>query len=509
MAAAPEAGSSGGSHAVRQRIAQEKKTYEEQLAQVALLLGDQKRRTAEARQKVADLEALCADIRAECEAARQDVQKKQDKRKGSAPSGAAEAGPQNTAQAAKELAAEHGRRAAPVFVQSLCKYHKQERAKQDGGGKFWKKEKKDSRSDDDPRLQSMRLEMPQGAMGPARTTASAFALTIACADPQATRSRTLDDLASEGATTRLVFSLKEDTKPEELEPLLAAARQYFERYFAERARDEGATPEVKTEIVGRRLISTATVTVGDARRAQGMLAKVQKLAAGELSELMSRRDSPSDASPTSATESPTPVGSPLEDGRDAKGRHPVLGQYSEEQCRDALRMLQHTQFHCSFEMQSSFGDLFKDGQLDWDFFNYCSGHAETTLARIVYKALQRVVEVYSTIAAAKMSLGGKFYKRMTFRLDGGLFRALREDRELASALDRNVQRLLGHRVAIDDRVVENLRVLSASVATLDQFRVVLPGVTLHAQFQGLDFFGITRRGVELKLARSHADPHAV
>lgn len=98
------------------------------------------------------------------------------------------------------------------------------------------------------------------------------------------------------------------------------------------------------------------------------------------------------------------------------------------------------------QLSQPFSELIRGGGIDWDFFNSCTGCAEVTFERGVYKSLQKVCDMFSAVAAAKMQLGGKFYKRMTFKVDPGLFRALREDRELAGHLSSAMDKFVGEPV---------------------------------------------------------------
>lgn len=52
-----------------------------------------------------------------------------------------------------------------------------------------------------------------------------------------------------------------------------------------------------------------------------------------------------------------------------------------------------------------------------------------------------------------------------------------------------------------EKGVENLRVLARCVESLDQLRIIMSHVTLQAQVQGLDFFGLSLRAAELKLSQ--------
>eukprot|EP01065_Artemidia_motanka_P008604 TRINITY_DN14342_c0_g2_i1.p1 TRINITY_DN14342_c0_g2~~TRINITY_DN14342_c0_g2_i1.p1 ORF type:complete len:540 (+),score=141.00 TRINITY_DN14342_c0_g2_i1:61-1620(+) len=496
--------SCGGASAVRDRIKQEHKAHAEQLQSVGELLGDQRTRTEAARQRVQELRALCGDIQSEVDVARLALQRKvaeqeKAKEKSRAKKGGTD-GIEGGAQEMKRIVADAVRRTAPIFVQTLCKHNKAalKKIREGGGSKLpWRGKGKDPQ-ETAYRTQHMRLEMPQGAMGPCREPAAGCTATLVCMDPQETQKRSLEDVAGEGATTRLVFTLRDDVPPDELQQLLDSAKAYFEKYFAARARDEGAVPEVTTQVSGRRLISTATVHV-ERGRVGGLLGKAQALISGELAALggsgespASRRSSMSSspqgrATPPAAGRATPPAAGPKET---RSFRETVLGPFSEEEAREALRLVQYTQLHVSVQMQRPFHELVCRRRLNWDYFNHCSGSGDVTLQRGVYKALQKVVDVFSSLAAAKMSLGGKFYDRMTFRLDGGLFRALREDHEVASFLERAMEKFIGSKVEVDAELLGHLSVLAKSVHTLDQFRVQLPGATLQIQFQGFDFFGL-------------------
>eukprot|EP01059_Diplonema_ambulator_P013841 TRINITY_DN24518_c0_g1_i1.p1 TRINITY_DN24518_c0_g1~~TRINITY_DN24518_c0_g1_i1.p1 ORF type:complete len:462 (+),score=102.43 TRINITY_DN24518_c0_g1_i1:62-1447(+) len=357
--------------------------------------------------------------------------------------------------------------ALPVFVQTLTQYNladEERRANPSSTSKlkFWKKPSSPEASPDQkdgPRHLYLNLEIPNGVHGPCKNPASGFAIALTCKEPK----KSLEELAEEGGSVTLVFALREGgTGTEEV---VDSAKKYFEEWFASRAKEEGATPDIDIKVTESTLVVTARLSV-TRDKVGGLLGRLESVASGEF-----------------------------------LGKDNVLGKYTEDQVKDALSQLRHTRLTGNFNSDVGFEDMVKGGAVNWDFFDKVTGTGDLVLERCVYKAVQKVVDIFSTVAAAKMSIGGKFFRRLNFKVDGLIFKALKEDATLVTSLDQSIESLLGSSIKVTPDIMHHLQVLSSSIKYVRSAAVELPAVSLNLQFQNLDFFGIVNDAAKLALER--------
>ncbi|KAJ9439945.1 hypothetical protein DIPPA_32451 [Diplonema papillatum] len=275
------------------------------------------------------------------------------------------------------------------------------------------------------------------------------------------------------------------------------SRRYFEEYFASRAKSEGALPEVDVRITSTSMIVSGKLSV-DKKRVGGLLGKIQDLAAGEfLAASKEAKEARGELSPDGVRRNVKAQPVSIRD----QAANPILGKYTEDEAKEAIRQLHHTRVSATFTSSHPYDNLLAAGKMNWEFFDEITGSAQLTLERAVYKSLQKVVEMFSSFAAAKMSVGGKMFKKLNFKVDGLLFKSLKEDSELKAMIEEKIEQGMGQAVGLTDEIMDHLTVLEKSISSIRTFSIVLPAVSVQLQVQGLDFFGIAASGARLAMSK--------
>eukprot|EP01063_Lacrimia_lanifica_P011686 TRINITY_DN18402_c0_g1_i1.p1 TRINITY_DN18402_c0_g1~~TRINITY_DN18402_c0_g1_i1.p1 ORF type:complete len:524 (+),score=208.49 TRINITY_DN18402_c0_g1_i1:60-1631(+) len=323
-----------------------------------------------------------------------------------------------------------------------------------------------------PRIVMMALDIPEGLKGGCNgPAASQVEITLKCKDPA---DQTIEDLAAAGAKVELVFGTRGGQgSKEKTAELIAAAKEYFHNYFSDVIKAQGASPDVHIALSDTHLTATGTCKV-ERENVGGVLGKLQGLASGELDEATSQA---------------------------------ILGKYSTQHAQESLRALHHTSFAFKFRTETPFADVLADDySVNWRFFEKITGGATLQFERRVYRAVQKVVELFSTLAAAKMSVGGRFFRKLNFKVDPLLFRSLEEDPVLAGYIGDHLRKLLGQGVSITDDVLRQLAVLDESLSGLERFTFTLPLLTFDISLKGLDFFSVVNDAAKSAAASAPPKP---
>ena len=320
--------------------------------------------------------------------------------------------------------------------------------------KAWGSSPKDTVEKEKPaQIITLALDAPKGTIDRCAAPVSGFSVALSCKDPA---NKTVEQLAAEGGTIALAFDLAEDAA--QTDELIAAATEYFETYFSERIAQEGGHPEVDIRVENGVLTATGKLSVQE-QKVGGVLGKMQDLASGQL---------------------------------DSKE---LLGPYTDVQATEAMRALHHLRFNANFVSEAPFDEIIGESGVNWGYFDLSTGAAEIVVERSVYKSIQRVVDSFSSIAAAKMGVGGRFFKKLNFKVDGMLFVALREDKYIDEFISSKLGLLTGQQLSLDstdrekfEAAVENLETLHKSIKCVKSITFSLPTVSLRLSFQGFDFF---------------------
>eukprot|EP00754_Rhynchopus_humris_P038988 Rhum_TRINITY_DN21641_c0_g1::Rhum_TRINITY_DN21641_c0_g1_i1::g.174423::m.174423 len=312
---------------------------------------------------------------------------------------------------------------------------------------------KDVEKEKPAQIITLALDAPKGTIDRCAAPVSGFSIALSCKDPA---NKTVEQLAAEGGTISLAFDLAQDAA--QTDELIAAATEYFETYFSERIAQEGGHPEVDIRVENGVLTATGKLSVHE-QKVGGVLGKMQDLASGQL---------------------------------DSKE---LLGPYTDAQATEAMRALHHLRFNANFVSEAPFDEIIGESGVNWGYFDLSTGAAEIVVERSVYKSIQRVVDSFSSIAAAKMGVGGRFFKKLNFKVDGMLFVALREDKYIDEFISSKLGLLTGQQLSLDstdrekfEAAVENLETLHKSIKCVKSITFSLPTVNLRLSFQGFDFF---------------------
>eukprot|EP01061_Rhynchopus_euleeides_P019910 TRINITY_DN32643_c0_g1_i1.p1 TRINITY_DN32643_c0_g1~~TRINITY_DN32643_c0_g1_i1.p1 ORF type:complete len:495 (+),score=174.63 TRINITY_DN32643_c0_g1_i1:129-1487(+) len=431
-----------------------------------LELVQNSRRAAESRlQEVIEQRKKLNQLRQTAQETRQQISEKRERRAGRPANEDVSLPPATLQELRKKAQSEELRtnvkKAVGVFIQAMCKYTARPDDDEEGGAQPGKAKKtfrdfkaslfkKGGGKDSPPpvRLVTLCLDIPKGRLRGSGEPQSGFSVEFACSDPS---SATVEDLATQGGKIVMKFTLKKET--DETLQLIEAAKGYFEEYFAARINQEGGKTEVTVEIVGKTLTATGTLSVKQ-DRVGGVLGRAQELTSGQFRSSESAE---------------------------------ILGSYSEAHAKESLKVLQHTRVTADFAFEESFESLIRNYQLNWDYFDAVTGKTELVMERGVYKALQKVTDTFSKIAAAKMSVGGLF-KRLSFRVDSLFFLALQEDQQLQDVIGDKLKWITGQTVNATDDLREKLAILEESVETVDSLLFDLPAVSLLVKFRGFNFF---------------------
>eukprot|EP01060_Flectonema_neradi_P022210 TRINITY_DN3048_c0_g1_i1.p1 TRINITY_DN3048_c0_g1~~TRINITY_DN3048_c0_g1_i1.p1 ORF type:complete len:455 (+),score=89.55 TRINITY_DN3048_c0_g1_i1:79-1365(+) len=283
--------------------------------------------------------------------------------------------------------------------------------------------------------------------------------------------KTVEQLAGEGGKLTIIFNVKSHTH--DMDDLILTAKKYFEAHSEERSKSlDAPKPEISTELVGSKLIITVKLS---AQRDQ--VGRLLERARSEIMHEFSTSDKKKDS------------------------KHPIFGKYKEEDVKEALKTVASSKFDANFVFDSPFDDLFHNGELNWMFLNKLTGRVDIEMERNLYRTLQKVAKVFSTIAATKMSLGGKMFKKLKFEADGCIFRSFMEDPKIQKSISEVIHRAMGHRMLITDEILQNLTLLNDCIGGLDQVLCELPSLNLDIQFKGMNFFQIALAAAQLALEK--------
>ena len=294
--------------------------------------------------------------------------------------------------------------ALPIFMQYLTKYHLEG--------------KKSS-------VLPISVSIPSGMVSKSVKPQSQLSIKLR----SATSDKTVEQLAGEGGKLTVVFDMKNHNH--DIDNLISTAKKYFEAHSEERSTQlDAPKPTISTEISGTKLVITITLTTQ-----RDQVGRLLERARGEIMhefENQSKKDS---------------------------SKHPIFGKYKEEEAKAALQTVASSKFDALFAFDANFSDLFHNGELNWSFLNRLTGQVSIEMERNLYRTIQKVAKVFSSIAATKMSLGGKMFKKLKFETDGCIFRSFMEDPEIQKAISEYIHRAMGHRMMITDEIMENLTLL--------------------------------------------------